>query len=123
MFSKRSVSNEVFLRTNIHQACAAANPTRGVSHDHVGRLIREFAYRCQLVLRAPSLEQLAKNDQQRRYAEQERLAEEYAHGYLEGWQECYSACIEAVGKTVSEKHDLWAIGEILTNSQDAPNTN
>ena len=39
--------------------------------------------------------QQATNDE-RAYLEQKRLSEEYARGYLCGWQECFHTCVEAI---------------------------
>ncbi len=35
-------------------------------------------------------------DSQRIYREEQALAEQYAAGYLSGWEECFDACLEAV---------------------------
>lgn len=60
------------------------------------RALREFSYRLQIALRAPGLERAQVFEMQRTHRERERLAEEYARGYMLGWHECSEACLEAV---------------------------
>lgn len=101
-----------------------ANRTESFSVTRTGRpllpirLLKEIVNRFRLALCAPTIEQSAKNVRERRYAESQRLAEEYAQGYLEGWHECYSACVQIVEESVSDKHDIWAVENILGASQD-----
>ncbi|MFZ0635894.1 MAG: hypothetical protein WA755_04560 [Candidatus Acidiferrales bacterium] len=41
------------------------------------------------------------------FRERQRLAEEYATGYLAGWQECIDACVQALEGDAGG----WADGE------------
>ena len=52
------------------------------------RVLRELRHRAQLAVRAPGIEREDVFQMQRLHKERERLAEEYARGYLSGWQEC-----------------------------------
>lgn len=87
------------------------------------RLVKEVAHRFHLAFRAPTIGQSIRNERERRYAERQRLAEEYAQGYLEGWHECYSTCLDVVEESVSDRGDIWAAGDLLSNSQDASKAN
>jgi len=62
----------------------------------VFRGVREFEYRLQIALRAPSLERAQVHQLQRSQRERERLIEEYSKGYMAGWHECFQACLDAV---------------------------
>ncbi len=52
---------------------------------HVGR-----------ALAGPGVDAQFVADSQRVFREEQALAEQYAAGYLSGWQECFDACLEAV---------------------------
>lgn len=58
---------------------------------------RELVWRANLAWSAPTRERHESEDLQRVFRERQRLAEEYAGGYLAGWQECMDACVEAMG--------------------------
>ena len=60
------------------------------------RAVREFIYRVQLAVHAPRLECAQVFDMQRLHRERERLAVEYARGYVTGWRECFHACLDVV---------------------------
>ncbi len=47
-------------------------------------------------IHAPEIERAQVFEMQRTHRERERLAEEYASGYLVGWRECFQACLEVV---------------------------
>lgn len=60
---------------------------------------REFAWRivrAASALGGPGREEQEVADAQRIYRERQMIAEEYAAGYLDGWQECFDACMEAI---------------------------
>jgi hypothetical protein len=38
---------------------------------------------------------------QSRYREQQKIAEEYARGYLAGWRECFHSCLAAVEEEIT----------------------
>ena len=60
------------------------------------RLTRELMWRIELAWNAPSREAQETGDMHRMFRERQRLAEEYAAGYLAGWHECLDACVEAM---------------------------
>jgi hypothetical protein len=67
----------------------------------LARWAREFWWRVGLALSAPERERNESQEMQRRIRESQRLAQEYARGYLAGWRECRVACVEA-GAGVAE---------------------
>jgi hypothetical protein len=68
-------------------------------------LTRELRYRISLAWEAPSRERKEFYDRERIHRERQRLAEEFARGYLAGWQECFLACKEAM----QEEFGSWGI--------------
>lgn len=60
------------------------------------RAARELKWRVEVARRAPTRERQDVFDAQRRHREEQRLAAEFARGYLRGWQECVDAWEEAV---------------------------
>jgi hypothetical protein len=80
----------------------------------VARAVREAVYRLRLALRAPGLEGAHFFEMRRQYRERQRMADEYARGYMVGWRECFATCVDAIE---SEMHadDAWEIGALLTN--------
>lgn len=62
----------------------------------VARCMREVAYRFRLACSAPRLEAREYLDATRTFHERERMAEEFARGYLCGWRECFDACKDAI---------------------------
>ena len=60
------------------------------------RAVREWAWRIGLAWNAHTRERHESEELQRVFRERQRLAEEYAGGYLAGWQECLEACVEAL---------------------------
>lgn len=81
-------------------------PARGVAawlqmwRGWVVRGWREIAWRADVALRAPSLARQQAANEERAYLEEKRLSEEYARGYLCGWQECFEACVEAIEEEI-----------------------
>jgi len=87
------------------------------------RVIREFAYRLRVALRAPRIEdsevlamQLANRDRQ-------RFADEYARGYLAGWRECFQTCLDAVEQEIARADGIWGVGELLSGGPRSPHEN
>ena len=63
--------------------------------------MREFIYRVQLAVHAPRLECAQVFDMQLLHRERERLAVEYARGYVTGRRECFHACLDVVEDEIS----------------------
>jgi hypothetical protein len=62
----------------------------------MARAARELAWRLRLAWRAPTRERHDVFDLQRVHRERQKLAEEYARGYMQGWQECFDAWVETM---------------------------
>src|ERR1700722_19163571 len=60
------------------------------------RALRELVYRWRTAVAAPSIEHAEVFEMQREHRERERMADEYARGYLNGWRECFRACLAVV---------------------------
>jgi len=60
---------------------------------------------------------------ERMHEQRERLAEEYARGYLSGWRECFQTCIEAVEDEIAGADGLWDVPELLRNDADPSHSN
>ena len=88
----------------------------------VMRAWREIAYRWRLAIRAPRRECADVFEMQRRQRERARLADEYARGYLAGWRECFSICMEAV-EELAHSDDLWDIGAMFSETKKTPRAN
>jgi hypothetical protein len=84
------------------------------------RAMREISYRLRIALRAPLIECAQAFEMQRKHRERERLADEYARGYLAGWRECFQTCLDAVEKEMGRVEEVWDIGSILSESQRTP---
>jgi hypothetical protein len=70
----------------------------------LARQWREFVWRIACaahVLVGPGREKLEVADAQRIYRERQIIAEEFAAGYLNGWQECFDACMEAIDEELA----------------------
>jgi hypothetical protein len=80
------------------------------------RVTRELLHRARLAVRAPGIEHEEVFQMQRQHKERERLAEEYARGYLSGWRECFQTCLTAVEEEISHADRAWDIGAFLTDS-------
>jgi hypothetical protein len=81
------------------------------------RLARGCAYRIRTALRAPGREGTQIFEMQREHQHRLRLSEEYANGYMAGWQECYAVCVEAMQEELTRPGNIWEIGALLV---DAP---
>jgi len=69
----------------------------------LARQWRELVWRIERaarVLGGPGPEEQQVADAQRIYRERQVLAEEFAAGYLTGWQECLDACVEVIEQQV-----------------------
>ncbi|MGH9701542.1 MAG: hypothetical protein ACRD5R_13605 [Candidatus Acidiferrales bacterium] len=77
------------------------------------RTARECAYRARLAWRAPSRECAEVFAMERTHRERQRLADEYARGYMAGWRECFAACLEAVQEEMARSGDVWDAGAML----------
>ena len=86
----------------------------------VVRFYREAAYRWRLAVQAPSIERAEVFEMQRAHRERERLAEEYAGGYLNGWQECFRACLDVVEDELTRGQSTWDAGALLAGAGDPP---
>src|SRR5271155_2989912 len=62
----------------------------------IARAMREAAYRLRLALRAPGMEGAQFLAMQQADRERQRMADEYARGYMAGWRECFQACVDAI---------------------------
>jgi hypothetical protein len=82
----------------------------------IARVTRELLRRARLAMRAPGIEHEEVFQMQRLHKERERLADEYARGYLSGWRECFQTCLTAVEEEISHADRTWDIGAFLTDS-------
>jgi hypothetical protein len=69
------------------------------------RVARELIYRARIAWHAPRIERKEFFDMQRTHRERQRLAEEYARGYLIGWRECFQSCLEVVEDEIRQAND------------------
>jgi hypothetical protein len=86
-------------------------------------LLEEIVYRWRLVISAPTRKRALEIEREVAFAQQHRLAEEYSQGYLEGWHDCYAACLDAVEEEASRRDDVWAAGELLIGPENSLRTN
>ena len=89
----------------------------------IARAGREIAHRWRMALEAPEIERAEVFEMQRAHRERERLADEYARGYLNGWRECFSACLTVVEDEFERGQETWSAGALLTDSGDAKREN
>ena len=87
------------------------------------RGLREIFYRVRMAWRAPGIERAQVFEMQRAHQARQRLADEYARGYMAGWRECYAACIESVREELAAGDDVWDIGRLLTGPPDDASRN
>ncbi|MFZ3214880.1 MAG: hypothetical protein WA192_02365 [Candidatus Acidiferrales bacterium] len=81
---------------------------------------REMIYRVQIAVQAPALERGEVFQMQRAHRERERLAEEYARGYMAGWRECFQTCLSAVEDEVARVDDAWEVGSFFPTAPKPP---
>ena len=86
------------------------------------RSLRELHHRAQLAVRAPGIEHEEVFQMQRVHKERERLAEEYARGYLSGWRECFQTCLTAVEEEISRADETWDISAFLPDAAKGAGT-
>ena len=84
------------------------------------RVLRELRHRAQLAVRAPGIEREDVFQMQRLHKERERLAEEYARGYLSGCQECFKTCMAAVEEEISHADQVWDISALFNDPEKGP---
>ena len=85
----------------------------------VARAWRDFRYRLRVAREAYALEHADFVAMQREHAERERMADEYARGYLNGWRECYRDCIAVLESEFTRGaagDDVWALGAALVDA-------
>jgi hypothetical protein len=87
------------------------------------RGVRELVYRLRAAVRAPEIECTQVFEMQRTHRERERMADEYARGYLIGWRECFHACLVAVEEELTRSDNAWEIGALLTDTPKLPKDN
>lgn len=80
------------------------------------RALREFAYRLRIALCARRIEHAQVFEMQRAYRDRQRLADEYARGYLAGWRECYQACVDVMEEEIARTDEVWEIGALLAGA-------
>ncbi|MGA9883626.1 MAG: hypothetical protein WBQ34_07900 [Candidatus Acidiferrales bacterium] len=80
------------------------------------RGLRDFSYRLRVALRAPRIERAQAFEMNRVHRDRQRLADEYARGYMCGWRECYDACLDAVEEEISRAGEVWDTCELLTDT-------
>ena len=84
---------------------------------------RELFHRVRMAVRAPEIECTQIFEMQRSNRDRQRLADEYARGYLVGWHECFHACLAAVEEELTQSGDVWEIGALLANGVTPPKEN
>lgn len=84
------------------------------------RALRELHHRAQLAVRAPGIEREDVFQMQRLHKERERLAEEYARGYMSGWRECFQTCMAAVEEEISHADKVWDISAMFPDAGKGP---
>lgn len=99
-FWKREVAEETPVPSGWR--CAWREPKRGVMvclrapFHLIVRGRRALMWRVRVARHAASQEEQERWEMGIRVRERQRLAEEYARGYMSGWRECYEACQEAM---------------------------
>jgi hypothetical protein len=87
------------------------------------RILRELIYRFTIAVRAPRIECSQVFEMQRAHRDRQRMADEYARGYLIGWRECFHVCLEVVEDEIARSDDVWEIGALLADSSTPPHEN
>lgn len=87
--------------------------------DWLFRILREGMYRVHLAVVAPSIERAEVFAMQREHRRREDLAEEYARGYLRGWNECFETCLGIVEEEISSA-SVWDAGALLVGPPEEP---
>jgi len=87
------------------------------------RVLRELVHRMQVALRAPSIERAEVFEMQRVNRRREEMAEDFARGYMQGWDECFDTCLGVVAEEIVSSA-AWEAGEMLlpsTQKSEPPN--
>jgi hypothetical protein len=84
----------------------------------VARALRELIHRVRLAMDAPEIECAEVFDMQSRYRVQQKIAEEYARGYLAGWRECFHSCLTAVEEEIGRSDAGWDVSALLPGPPD-----
>jgi hypothetical protein len=84
----------------------------------VARATRELIHRVRLAIDAPEIECAEILQMQSSYRVQQKIAEEYASGYLAGWRECFDSCLTAVEDEMTRSEAGWDIRALLPESPD-----
>jgi len=87
------------------------------------RAVREVVYRLRIAVRAPEIECVQVFEMQRTHRDRDRMADEYARGYVIGWRECFHACLATVEEELARSDDVWEIGALLTDAPKPPTDN
>jgi hypothetical protein len=87
------------------------------------RVLRELIYRLRAAVSGPGIECVQVFEMQRTHRDRQRMADEYARGYLAGWHECFHACLEAVEEELTRGGDMWDIGALLVDTPKLPKDN
>ena len=82
----------------------------------IARAVRNVIYRVRLALEAPGMEGAQFVAMQRANGERQRMADEYARGYMRGWRECFQTCVDAIEDEMSRGDAAWDIGALLTDA-------
>ncbi|MFZ0233092.1 MAG: hypothetical protein WA772_13435 [Candidatus Acidiferrales bacterium] len=86
----------------------------------LARALREVAHRVRIALRSPGIELAEVFQMQRVHRDRERLAEEYARGYMVGWRECFQTCLSAVEEEISRADEDWDVSSFLPSAPRPP---
>ncbi|HUO34944.1 MAG TPA: hypothetical protein VMU43_08120 [Candidatus Acidoferrum sp.] len=83
------------------------------------RILREVKHRVRLAWSAPSIERAQVFEMQRAHRRREEMAEEYARGYMQGWNECFAACLGVVEEELASS-GVWDAGALLLPAPPKP---
>lgn len=113
---------------SVSQAVSRTNDISGANtgstrESRVFSLLEEILYRWRLVMWAPTRKRALAIEREVAFAEQHRRAEEYSQGYLEGWHDCYAACLGAIEEEASRRDGVWTAGELLIGRETSLKTN
>jgi hypothetical protein len=81
---------------------------------------RELMHRARVAVEDPGTECAEVIRMQRVHRERQRMAEEYARGYLCGWRECFQTCLSAVEEEIARVDDVWEVGSFFPASPKPP---
>lgn len=87
------------------------------------RLGREMCHRIRLAYQARSVDDSAASALANLNRERLQLAEEYAKGYMAGWNECFQACTEAVREEFARSEQSWRAGGLFANDSTGTRRN